>query len=226
MSTGRLVAAVLSCALLGATFAPLPVSAQPYWYAGGSVGQSAIDATSAEIEQGFLADDAFVVSGTTLDDTDTGWKAYLGYRFNRFLAAEGGYADLGKASFATTIVSAPAPFSALTPFPIHATATARGAFLSGLVHLPLTECFSLFAKAGAYRWEAKFTERIPPTGITRLSRTERKTDLNYGAGLQWQFTSRVGGRLEWERFKDVGRGIGARDGQDIEFISAGLFFRF
>ncbi len=214
------------CALLFAAFGSSAASAQPSWYVGGSVGQSAIDATSGEIEQGFLADDAFVASNTTLDKTDTGWKAYLGYRFNRVLAAEGGYADLGEASFTTTIVSAPPPLSTLTPFPIHATATARGVFLSGLAHLPVTQAFSLFAKAGAFRWETKFTERIPGTGITRVSRSERKTDPFYGVGLQLQFSSLLGGRLEWERFKDVGEGIGGREGRDVDFISAGIVFQF
>jgi len=217
---------VVIFAVLAGTLAPASAWAQSSWYAGASVGQSAIDATSGEIEQGFLIDDAFVASGTTLDKTDTGWKAYFGYRFSRFVAAEGGYADLGEASFTTTIVSAPAPFGSLTPFPIHATATARGVFLSGLVHLPLTEAFSLFAKAGAFRWEAKFTERIPGTGITRVSRSERKTDPFYGVGLQLQLSSLVGGRLEWERFKDVGEGIGGREGRDIDFVSAGIVFQF
>lgn len=226
MNPRRLRAGLLTCALVGATLAPPAALAQTPWYAGASAGQSAIDASSGEIEQGFLADDAFLASGTTLDKTDTGWKAYLGYRFNRFLAAEGGYADLGEASFTTTIVSAPAPFSALTPFPIHATATARGLFLSGLVHLPVTEALSLFAKAGAFRWEAKFTERIPGTDITRVSRSERKTDPYYGLGLQLQFTSVLGGRLEWERFKDVGQGIGGREGRDIDFISGGIVLQF
>lgn len=67
-----------------------------------------IDAAPAEVEQGFLADDAFVATGTTLDRTDTGGKLFFGRRFNRFLAAEAGYVALGKASFDTTIVGAPA----------------------------------------------------------------------------------------------------------------------
>lgn len=221
-----LVQRFLSALLAGSLLAPVAVFAQPAWYVGGSLGQSAIDATPSEIEQGFLADDAFVASGTTLDKTDTGWKAYLGYRFSRFLALEGGYADLGEASFTTTIVSAPAPISALTPFPIHATATAKGVFIAGLVHLPVTDRFSIFGKAGAFRWQAKFTERIPGTDITRVSRSEEKVDALYGAGLQLQFTKAVGARLEWERFKDVGEGIGGREGRDVDFVSAGVVFQF
>jgi len=102
---------VPTCLLAVAGFAPLAVSAQSSWYVGASAGQSSIDATSADVESGFLADDGFIARNTTLDKTDAGGKAYLGYRFNRFLAAEGGYVDLGKASFNTTS-------SALRPEPV------------------------------------------------------------------------------------------------------------
>jgi hypothetical protein len=59
-----------------------------------------------------------------------------------------------------------------------------------------------------------------------VSRSERKTDLFHGAGLQLRFTTLLGGRLEWERFKDVGEGIGGREGRDIDFVSAGIVFQF
>jgi OOP family OmpA-OmpF porin len=217
---------LLLCLLLGGSLAPLAASAQSSWYLGASVGQSRIDATPEEVERGFLIDDAFNASGTTLDKTHTGGKAYLGYRFNPYFAAEGGYADLGTARFNTTIVSAPAGTNPAPPFPIHATATAKGVFLSGLAHLPLMQNFSLFAKAGLFRSEARFTEQVPSTGITRVSRTETRTDANYGVGLQWQFAQAVGARLEVERFRKVGRGIGGREGRDVDFVSAGILWQF
>ncbi len=203
-----------------------PASAQSSWYLGASAGQSRVDASSGEIESGFLIDDSFTASGTTLDKSDTGWKAYAGWRFNRFFGAEAGYADLGKASFNTTIVSAPVGTVPAPPFAIHATAEARGVFLSALAHWPFADRFSVFAKAGVFRSEAKFTEVIPATGVTRVSRTERRTEANYGAGLQWQLLPAVALRLEWERFKDVGQGIGGREGRDVDFASAGLMVSF
>ena len=226
MNRYAFLAVPLTFALLGGSFAPLTVSAQSSWYLGASVGYGVIDATTGEVEQGFLSDDGFVATGTTLDKTDVGWKAYLGYRFNPYLAAEGGYVDLGEASFNTTIVSAPPGTNPAPPFPIHATATAKGVVLSGLAHLPLTDSFSLFAKAGLFRWQAKFTERIPGTDITRVSRSEEKTDPLYGAGLQLHFTPAIAARLEWERFKDVGSGIGGREGRDVDFFSAGILVQF
>lgn len=215
----------LGCLLLAGSLMPLTASAQS-WYLGASAGQSAIKASPGDIEAGFLLDDGFTASGTTLDKKDTGWKGYAGYRFNRFLAAEGGYADLGEASFNTTIVAAPSGITPSPPFPIHATATARGTFLTAVAYLPVTQDFSLFAKAGAFRSEAEFTEVIEGAGITRVSRTERRTEATYGAGLQWMFSRTLGARLEWERFRKVGRGIGEREGLDIDFVSAGLMLQF
>lgn len=205
---------------------PQPASAQSSWYVGASAGQSRIDASTGEIESGFLIDDAFTASGTTLDKSDTGWKAYAGWRFNRFLAAEAGYADLGKASFDTAIVAAPAGTVPAPPFALHATAEARGVFLSALAHWPFAERFSAFAKAGVFRSEAEFTETIASTGVTRVNRTERHTDANFGAGLQWQVLPAVAVRVEWERFKDIGRGIGGREGRDVDFASAGVLVSF
>ncbi|HUX89841.1 MAG TPA: outer membrane beta-barrel protein [Gallionellaceae bacterium] len=215
----------LRCLLVAGSLLPLTVSAQS-WYLGASAGQSSINASPADIETGFLLDDGFTASGTTLEKQDRAGKAYAGYRFNRFLAAEAGYVDLGEARFNTTIVAAPPGTTPSPPFPIHATATARGAFLNAIVHWPVTQGFSLFAKAGAFRSDAKFTEVIQGTDITRVSRTELQTDVNYGAGLQWVLTGMVGARLEWERFRNIGRGIGGREGIDIDLVSAGLMLQF
>jgi OOP family OmpA-OmpF porin len=222
----RSLAALLACSLAVATTFPGNASAaDSYWYLGSAVGQSRITATTTEIEEGFLIDDTFVATNTTLDKTDTGWKGYLGYRFNRFLALEGGYVDLGEASFNTTIVSAPPPFDTSTPFPLHATATANGAVLSAVLHLPLGDSVSLFAKAGAFYWHAEFTEQIPGFG-TRLRRTEKETDAAYGAGTEFKLTDVLRLRVEYERFKNVGKGIGGREGRDIDYASAGLVFAF
>lgn len=88
------------------------------------------------------------------------------------------------------------------------------------------EAFSFFGKAGLLRSEAKFTEQIQETGATRVSRSERNTEALYGLGLQLQFTPLIGGRIEWERFRNVGRGIGGREGRDVDFLSAGVFLQF
>lgn len=196
------------------------------WYIGASVGQSKIDAESGEIEAAFLIDDAFVATGTSLDETDTGWKAYVAYRILPVFAVEATYADLGEASFLTTIESAPPPNDALTPFEILGTATADGFQLSAVLELSLVGPISLIGKVGAFRWEAEFTEEIVETGAIRVARTEAEVDALYGVGLQVSMSDSIAARVEWERLENVGEGIGGRSGRDLDFISAGLILRF
>lgn len=214
------------CLVIAAGLLPVSALAQPSWYLGASAGQSAIRASTGEVDSAFLLDDGFIARGTTLDKTHTGWKAYAGYRFNSFLAVEAGYADLGEASFTTTIIAAPPGTMPSPPFPIHATATAHGAFVTPIVHWRFARDFSLFGKLGAFRSNAEFTEVIPATGITRVSRSETRTDLDYGAGVEWMSPRMLGFRLEWERFKNIGRGIGGREGRDVDFLSAGVMVQF
>src|SRR5688500_10223891 len=52
------------------------------------------------IAQGLLAvgfDDVDIES--SLDDSDIGWGLEIGYRFNRYIAAELGYLDLGEMAY-------------------------------------------------------------------------------------------------------------------------------
>lgn len=218
--TMRPGATVLAIALLNAS--PLAFAGP---YVGASVGQAWIDASTGEIDNAFVLDDAFVASGTTLDDSDTGWKAYVGYRFNTFFAVEGGYVDLGKASFLTTITDAPAPFDTYTPFQIQGTAEATGVNLVAIAGVPLGSAAFVFAKAGAFHWDADYAERVPGV-LTRLSRSESGTKPTYGVGLELRLGEAARIRAEWERFEEVGSGIGGREGIDVDLASAGLTFEF
>ena len=225
MRTRPAVLSLLTGTIVTGAILPTSGLAQS-WYLGGGLGQAWFDASAGEVERGFLIDDAFSASGTTLDKRDTGWKGYAGYRFNRIFALEGGYVDLGNASFDTTVVAAPSGTTPAPPFGIHASAEARGVVLSALAHWPVSQTFSLFGKAGAFRSEAKFAEVIPATGSTRVSVSERRTDANFGIGLLWMVSQSVGVRVELERFKNVGRGIGGREGRDVDFASVGLTVQF
>jgi OOP family OmpA-OmpF porin len=219
--TTTLGATVLAITFLNAPL--LAYAAGPY--IGASVGQAWVDASAREIEAAFSSDDGFVASGTTIDDSDTGWKAYVGYRFNPFFAIEGGYVDLGKATFSTNIVSAPSPYDAFTPFQIHGTAEATGYNLTAIVGMPLGSAAFLFAKGGAFYWDADFTETIPGFG-TRVARSESDTKLTYGAGLELGLSHGLRIRGEWERFEEVGSGIGGREGTDVDLASVGLMYEF
>src|SRR3954465_7472217 len=73
------------------------------WYIGGGVGQSRADTPgTGPIVRGTPVTSVAVSS----DDTGTAGKAFLGYQFNKYLAAEGGYFRLGDFSFTGTTTPA------------------------------------------------------------------------------------------------------------------------
>lgn len=217
------LAHVLAAAALGLAAAPA-IAAGPY--VGASGGYAWIDVNASDIEGAFAVDDAFVASDTSIDDTDTAWKAFAGYRFNQFFAVEASYVDLGQASFVTTVTSAPPPYNAFTPFQVHGTAEATGYSVVAIVGVPLGPGALLFAKAGAFRWEADFTERVPGFATARVARSERDTKPTYGVGFELRLWQALRLRAELERFEEVGSGIGGRKGTDVDLASAGLVFQF
>jgi OOP family OmpA-OmpF porin len=215
----------LTTVLVALVSAPL-FAADSGPYIGGAGGQARLEADVSAIDAAFLQDDGFVATGTTFDNHDTAWKAFLGYRFNSFFALEGGYVDLGQATFDTTIVSAPAPYDALTPFPIHAVADAKGYNLVAIVGVPILPAVSVYAKGGAFRWKADYSEIIPSTGTVRVARSEEGTKPTFGAGVELRLNQWVRLRAEWERFLEVGSGIGGRTGANVDLGSVGLVLKF
>ncbi|HEU5282508.1 MAG TPA: outer membrane beta-barrel protein, partial [Burkholderiales bacterium] len=69
------------------TAGPAPAFAQDEagFYVGGGIGQS-------ELKDACDGDGLTV---TDCDDTDTAWKLFAGYWFNKYFAVEGGYIDFG-----------------------------------------------------------------------------------------------------------------------------------
>lgn len=186
-------------AVLGAASAMLvavPALAQDQgWYVGAHLGEAkAKDAC-----------DGVSGPGISCDDKDTMFRILGGYQFNKNLAVELGYNDLGE-------VSASGAFSAK----IEATvweAVAVGSW-------PFTPQFSAYGKLGLYRGETDFSTNNPAFG----SESETNTDLTYGIGVRWDFTKNLGVRAEYQIYKDLGGGnIGE---SDVNVMSIGGIFRF
>lgn len=141
-------------------------------------------------------------AGARFDIDDTGYKAFFGYRFFRYVGVELAYTDFGK--FEETVDSTS----------IEATATAPAVWVIGV--LPVHQRLELFAKLGFGFWNTEVT--LTENG-TSQSGDENGSNLCYGVGLGVQFTELVGMRLEWEAY-DFG------DTQDARFGSIGLQFVF
>lgn len=61
-------------------------------FIGVSIGQVKVDVSASDFNDGSLI-------SQDLDDTDTAWKLFGGYRFNKNFAIEGGFADGGEVKF-------------------------------------------------------------------------------------------------------------------------------
>src|SRR3954468_143142 len=196
MDKGKIALATLGFLAATALAGPALAQAQESGaYAGLSIGQSkAKDAC-----------EGVPGSGISCDDTDTAWKVFGGYQFNRYVAGEAAYTDFGKAKASGFGVSAEIKSNAWE-------AVAVGAYPIG------TSGFAPYAKLGVYRGEVKLSSNVG------VSAKETTTDLTYGIGVRYDFMRNFAVRAEWQRYNDVGGGDVGKS--DIDVISIGALYKF
>lgn len=158
------------------------------WYVGGSVGQSKIDCDTSGIP------------GASCDDSDTAFRIFGGYQFNKNFAAELGYNEFGEAKASAGGVSV--------------TGEAKGFDLVAVGILPLNEKFSVFGKLG---WHMSDVDVSSNVGV---SESESNSDFTYGIGLQYNFSRNLGVRAEYQQFKKVG------EDTDVDVMSIGVVYKF
>jgi OmpA-OmpF porin, OOP family len=191
-------------------------SAKP-WYGGLSIGQSTVK----------IDDNALPIVGATAtslskNETDTGFKAYVGYRLHQNFAVEGGYTDFGKTS-ATRTMTAPAVGTS------HAEIKASGWNADAVGIWPIQNNFSLFGKLGVIFNEVKTT--LGTSGAvafapgTNTSPKHSGSNWKLGIGAGYDFTPTVGARVEWERANKLG-GDSTGGKSDFDLLSVGVVFRF
>ncbi|MDY6947165.1 MAG: outer membrane beta-barrel protein [Pseudomonadota bacterium] len=145
---------------------------------------------------------AAVQSNLTADETDVGWSVVLGYRVNKYLAAELSYMDAGEASL-TERYSTPATYS----FPDIVrtyTVSSSGPAVSVLGSVPLGEQWAVFLRGGVSFVKQAVESRVFADSPTAINGPPIKRDYsdevaNLGAGVQWTFLPRWTARLEYQR---------------------------
>ena len=211
---------VLAGALLFASSAcsSSPAQSEEYrwfqsgWYVGGTGGVAIVDASSSDLDE-HLADQGFTTS-STLDDDDSGWKGYVGYRFERLFGLEAGYVDLGEVSSEvdTQAVDPDVLLEALAdtqPF------LGSGPSLAGLFYVLDTKVVDGGLRAGAWYWEAD-VEAKTNTG-EKVSIDEEGFDPFGGVFLLLEINDRAQIRAEYELY--------VLDDDDADFLSIGLQIR-
>lgn len=141
-------------------------------------------------------DTEFETAVNNFEASDSGWKAYGGITFIKFVGLELSYRDLGSVSESSGGSSVDAQIEVYD-------AAVRGI-------LPLGKFFGLFAKAGY--------ANISTDGTLNSSDFDESAwELYYGAGLEINFGKHFGIRAEWEEF-DVESSLNS--------FSGGAFVRF
>jgi len=187
------------------------------WYPGGlyvalSGGWMDARASAAQLDAA-LADDGWTTS-STLDDTDFGWKARLGWRFDAPIAVEVGYADLGTVS--STVRATPSdPQAFLRDLAREHPTAGAGPTLATEVFLADTKRLDLALRGGVWFWDSSIDARGPGGSSYGVSRSG--TDLFYGLAVLYRLSDRLQLRAEYEQF-----GV---DGDEVGFASLGLQVR-
>jgi OOP family OmpA-OmpF porin len=182
MKTQSILAAVAIAALT-----PSIASADNGLFVAASVG-------SAELSDSF--------DGFDVDADSTAYRFTVGWRFNDYFAVDGGYHNFGR--FDQTFDDAGTPTSV--------SLKADGFTLGGVASLPLSDRFSLFARAGAFFWDGD-------AEINNVSAAKPEdTNLYYGAGARLALTERLSATVDGSRY-DL-------DGTSSNVLSVGVDFRF
>ena len=212
--------------------AALPAAAQVRWYAAASAGQARTGIEYVRSVEGGIANQE--TQETSFDDNDAAWKLSGGMRFNRNVALEVSYVDLGKISTSTRGLGG----NFTQPFGLDVTRKVRGVGLDVVGTLPLSARLGLLGRAGLYRMNVKadlslvddITFTTAPNDRSRA--IESREDIPHvGLGLQFHAAPRWTVRAEYEKFMGVGNRfvVGDPNGTgraDVNVASVGIVFDF
>ena len=168
-------------------------------YIGGSVGQSTN-------KQNTSATDFGVGSPQSTDQSDTGYKLFVGRQLNQSFSVEGGYLDLGQSR---------AMYGGTSDQSITVKNTAWFVALKG--DLPLGAGFSAFGKVGAAYARSSSTINAACDANSTCTNTKNKLNAMYGVGLEYDITKTVSARLEYEEFGTFGNSLSS----DGSYITGG-----
>ena len=139
-------------------------------------------------------------SSSTSDGSIAGGGAAIGYRINRYLAAELGYTDFGEVDVEEHYVVGPIDFPFLIPrleIDVDLASRVVGPSLSILGLLPVADGFELFARTGIL-FADQDVSRAPVAAATNSEEL-----WLWGAGVDVEITPRWSVRFAYENLEDL-----------------------
>jgi OmpA-OmpF porin, OOP family len=190
-----------------------------------AVGFSSVLDTSVAIVQDYVDiayGPGFTATGSATDNS-SGLKFFVGYNFNKYLALEGFYTDLGEFKTTASVTDGVDTISLLESY------KTSGFGIAGLGILPINNSFSLFGKLGIVFWNMKYQANFSDTTIAfsdTTSASASSVSPLFGIGAQFDFLKRFGIRVEYERYFSIGDSNTSGDKFDIDLISVSGIVRF
>jgi OmpA-OmpF porin, OOP family len=207
----------------GLVFATLALSiastANAHWYAGVTGGTTKSKLNADGLNTQFL-DFGFTTSTTQTDGRDSASRFFGGYQFNRYLALETGYADLGEVRFGATVTPAGT---------LEKRIKTSGFDVSAVALYPVTDKLNVFARAGAFMSERK-TQLLATGSIELLNGVitdskERQSKTTLGGGLTYRVTNNIALRAEYAQIRKFNDEL-LEGTQNIETFALGLVYHF
>jgi OmpA-OmpF porin, OOP family len=225
----KVCAALALCAAM-ALPAANAAEQQSGFYVGLRGGQATADLDQDELD--LVAEDAFFFAGapvldgeSSLEDSDTTWSLFAGYRFNDYFALEAGYTNLGTSEYrAEGLIDVPGPGFAEANMGIDFEATGISAGL--IAGVPLGETFDLHGSLGLLFSKTEITVMGGSGGFDASdSVSGNDQDVFYGAGLGWRVGKSVSLSVDYHLYKDVGSEDDTGE-TDINSVTLGAAFYF
>jgi hypothetical protein len=164
---------------LGAAAASAQETNDSGFYVGAGVGQF-----NVKIDDVDDTDEAL----QTLDDDDNSWKAFVGWRFNKFLSLEAAYIDFGSVKDDFDVSGSSGDYSlSMAGF---------APYVIGTIPLGPVE---IFGKVGYYFYDVDAKLDIDQPLSPDFDSDSSEDDLMYGFGVGATFFQHLNARLEYEK---------------------------
>lgn len=194
MKTVRIIVAVLAAAAFSASaYAQIANNGLYLGGGGGGVKYNGFNQLCRDITGALPGFD--VDAKCDSEETAAAWKLFGGYRWNQYVAIEAGYISLGEVSGNTEIFGQD----------VNGKISGHAIFGELIGSIPLGQRARAFGKLGISTLTAELSTdvfAVPLAGSafgTTSSFSKDFTETMFGLGLEFGFSDKVMGRLEWER---------------------------
>jgi OmpA-OmpF porin, OOP family len=164
---------------------------------------------------------------TETEDTDIGYEAIFGYRFNRYIAGEFGLLQVGDLTNTIRGDYDAGTGAGIVPASVSFKYNFGGPIIAVVGILPLGDKFELYGRAGVLFASADrdATARIDGDGQQLGGIKGDSTEVVYGIGASFHINVMYSIRAEYMRFDEVGD-PSTTGTEDLNNISIGLTVRF